>query len=183
LEEDNVNTTDVKREGPKLDIEALKLMHGLAKAEYDAEVERFSVFQVRTGILLAFTGAMAPTMVKFFAIPDLKFGINYAIVLSLLEITSVGMALIGGFFLFSVFKARSVERIKIEKFLTEDNMFLTHKETLFAMIATYRDATIATRAFSEIRVKSFQKGLNLVGMSFISALVAAFLSTLSVGRG
>jgi len=183
--ENNDNVTEPKQEDPKLevDIEALKLMNGLAKAEYDAEVDRFSVFQLRTGVLLAFTGAMAPTMVKFFAVPDLRFGLNYAIVLSLLEIASVGMALIGGFFLFNVFKARSVERIKIEKFLTDNNMYSTQKKTLLTLIVTYREATVATRVSTDIKVKLFQKGLTLVGISLIIALLAAFLSTLPVGRG
>ena len=183
--ENNGNVTEPKQEEPKkqYDVETLKLMHGLAKAEYDAEVDRFSVFQVRTGILLAFTGAMAPTMVKFFAVPDLKMGLNYAVILSISEIASIVMALLGGFFLFNVFKARSIERIKIEGFITDDNMFLAQKQTLFFLIATYRDTTVATRVSTDIKVKLFQRGLTLVGVSLIIALLAAFLSTLPVGRG
>lgn len=183
LNENQENVNQNVSPQPEVYLETLKLMYDLAKSEYDAEIERFGSFEIRTGIMFALTGAMAPILAKLFIMPENKYSLLFNIVLVLLEIASIVSMATAGVFFFLVLRVKPVERIHLKEWASEKYVYKTENDFLLALIATYRDATLTTRKSTEERVNSFQRGLAFSGLSLAFALITSLLVIIVTGKG
>lgn len=168
---------------PQFDLETFREIRDLVKAEYDSEVKRFSSFEVRTGILFALTGALVPVATKFFCVPNNKFGLLFVIVIILLELASVISMIIAGLYFFLLLRVRPVETIDVEEITSDIFLSLGHLDLLWALIKTYKDATVKTRKSTEKRVNSYQNGLMWIGVAMIFAFITMALLVMFSGGG
>lgn len=99
--------------------QTLTILLDTAKAEYDAEQQRSSVFEARTGMLLTLLSALLVYEASTFSLPPKHVSVKLASLVITTEFLSIIALLIGIGFSIAVIRPRDYCRIKTESFASE----------------------------------------------------------------
>lgn len=179
---DDKRLDDEVQKKKKLDERTLERILEMVKDEYDAEIERFGGYEVRTGILFAVAAAAYPVMITYFHAPSYKSAIIYQAVVYFLETIAVLSAAYASIRFFLLLRARPIQRIDQSEWLHDSYLYLEYDTCLLTLIKTYDEAIKETRTQTKAKTNHFQHGLTGLSIAiFASIIVVVLLQTVAKG--
>ncbi len=132
----NIENADWSREKAQA-TETLRILLDSVKAEYEAEQERASAFEGRSGILLTLLSALLVYDATSFAIPQNTVGIKIASILVSMELISILSLIVAIFSTLTVLRPREFHRLDCRNMLSE----IEPGSLMIRLINAYNEST------------------------------------------
>lgn len=158
-----------------LNDESMKIVLNLFKDEYDAEHQRASTFEARSGILITLAGAVLAFEAQNFIVPKLGSVVSAGLLIAI-EIISLILLIACMIALIKVVSTRTFYRVDFEAFRKRGSYYEDPTTVMGTLIVTYSDAIEHTGKGIEIRSRWYTTGLWLLVAGLVLVTVSRVIS-------